>query len=153
MIHPQKEHPQSAYAALLLTLARDEPEALARAAQTLDGDTANHLGVLLENSTGAQLARAYLAFTGKPAQTLLEEGMQRFTFSYPAHVVFEVVSAGGAGAARRVARRSVAAMLESDEPVVGIEGPLPTEPAISNVVVWLGSPSADNDVLELEGIG
>jgi hypothetical protein len=43
-------------------------------------------------------------------------------------------------------------MLESDDPVAGIDGPLPTDPTIANVVVWLGSPSADKDVLDLEGI-
>jgi hypothetical protein len=154
--HPESTIPedrvQSAYADLVLTLARDEPEALARAAETLAGDAARPLGTLPDGSPGAQLARAYLAFTGNPAAAVPAEGMQVFTFTYPAHVVFQVVGAGGPKAARRVARRSLGAMLESDEPVAGINGPLPGEPAISNVFVWLGSPSGDADVLELEGI-
>ena len=154
--HPEKILPedrlQSAYADLLLTLARDEPEALERAARTLAGDAARRAAALPDGDPGAQLARAYLAFTGNPAASVPAEGMQVFTFTYPAHVVFEVIGAGGPNAARRLARRSLAAMLESDEPIAGIAGPLPAEPTISNVAVWGGSPSADRDVLELEGI-
>jgi hypothetical protein len=143
---------RNACADLLLTLARDEPEALERASQTLAGDAARHVVALPDGSPGAQLARAYLAFAGNQAATVPAEGMQVFTFTYPAHVVFQIIGAGGPKAARRVARRSLGAMLESDEPVAGINGPLPGEPAISNVFVWLGSPSGDADVLELEGI-
>lgn len=154
--HPETTLPedqlQNAYADLLLTLARDEPEALERAAQTLAGAAARHIAALPDGSPGAQLARAYLAFTGIQAATVPSAGMRVFTFTYPAHVVFQIIGAGGPKAARRVARRSLGAMLESDEPVAGINGPLPGEPAISNVSVWLGSPSGDGDVLELEGI-
>lgn len=154
--HPETTMPEdrlrNAYADLLLTLARDESEALARAAQTLAGDAARHAPALPDGSPGAQLAHAYLAFAGNPATTVPAEGMQVFTFSYPAHVVFEVIGAGGPKAARRIARRSLGAMLESDEPVTAMHGPLPTEPAIWNVSVWIGSPAGDTDVLELEGI-
>lgn len=155
--HPETTMPEdqlkSAYADLLLTLARDEPEALERAAQTLAGDATRFAAALPDGSLGAQLARTYLAFTGNHAAAAPAEGMQVFTFSYPSHVVFDVTGAGGVRAARRLARRSIAAMLESDEPVAGIDGVLPAQPEISNVVVWLGSPSADKDVLELEAIG
>ena len=154
--HPETTMPedrlQSAYADLLLTLARDEPEALERAAQTLAGDAARHVAALSDGSPGAQLARAYLAFAGNQAATAPAEGMQVFSFMYPAHIAFEVVGAGGPQVARRIARRSLAAMVESEDPVAGIDGPLPAQPAISNVVVWLGSPGADKDVLVLEGI-
>ncbi|HEU4454973.1 MAG TPA: hypothetical protein VFR81_18055 [Longimicrobium sp.] len=158
--HPETTMPEdrlkSAYADLLLTLARDEPEALERAAQTLAGDAARHVAALPDGSPGAQLARAYLAFAGNQPTTVPAEGMQVFSFMYPAHIAFEVVGAGGPQVARRIARRiarrSLAAMLESEEPVAGIDGPLPAQPAISNVVVWLGSPAADKDVLVLEGI-
>lgn len=154
--HPETTLPadrlQSAYADLLLTLARDEPEALERVAQTLAGDAARHAAALADGSPGARLARAYLAFTGNPAATEPAEGTQVFTLTYPAHMVFEVVCAGGPKAAQRLARRSLAALLASDDPVAGIDGPLPAEPTITNVVVWPGSPSADKDVLELEGI-
>ena len=154
--HPESTIPedrrQSACADLLLALARDEPEALERAAATLAGDAARHTPALPGGSPGALLAHAYLGFAGHQVATVTAEGMQVFTFTYPAHVVFQVVGAGGPKAARRVARRSLGAMLESDEPVAGINGPLPGEPAISNVFVWLGSPSGDADVLELEGI-
>lgn len=154
--HPETTMPEdrlkSAYADLLLTLARDEPEALERAAQTLAGDAARHAAAPPDGSPGAQLGRAYLAFAGNQAATVPAEGMQVFSFRYPAHIAFEVVGAGGPAAARRIARRSIAAMVESEDPVAGIDGPLPTQPAISNVVVWLGSPAADKDVLELEGV-
>lgn len=154
--HPESTMPEerlrNAYADLLLTLAGDEPEALERAARTLAGDAARFPAALPEGSPGAQLALAYLAFTGNQPAAPPAEGTQVFTFTYPAHVVFEVIGAGGPRAARRLARRSLAAMLESDEPIAGIAGPLPSEPTISNAVVWLGSPSDEDDVLELEGI-
>lgn len=155
--HPESSIPedrvQSAYADLVLTLARDEPEALARAAETLTGDASRPLGTTVpDGGPAARLAHAYLAFTGNAAAVTHTEGVQVFTFTYPAHVVFQVVGAGSPKAARRVARRSLGAMLDSDEPVAGIDGPLPGEAAISNVYVWLGSPSGESDVLELEGI-
>lgn len=154
--HPETTMPEdrlrNAYADLLLTLARDEPDALERAARTLAGDAARFAAALPDGSPGAQLARAYLAFTGNQPATEPGEGMQVFSFMYPAHIAFEVVGAGGPEVARRIARRSLAAMRESEDPIGGIDGPLPAQPAISNVVVWLGSPSADKDVLVLEGI-
>lgn len=154
--HPETTVPEdrlrTAYAELLLTLARDEPEALERAAQTLAGDAARLAVALRDGSPGAQLARAYLAFTDNLAAVVHAEGAQVFTFSYPAHIVFQVVGAGSPRAARRIARRSVGAMLESDEPLAGMNGPHPTEPAMSNVTVWLGSPEGEHDVLDLEGI-
>jgi len=154
--HPETTMPEdrlkNAYADLLLTLARDEPEALVRAAQTLAGDATRFAAALPDGSPGAQLARAYLAFTGNQPTTVPAEGMHVFSFMYPAHIAFEVVGAGGPEAARRIARRTIAAMGKSEDPVAGIDGPLPAQPAISNVVVWLGSPSADKDVLVLEGI-
>ena len=154
--HPETSMPEdrlkNAYADLLLTLARDEPEALERAAQTLAGDAARFAAALPDGSPGAQLARAYLAFAGNQPATVPAEGMHVFSFMYPAHIAFEVVGAGSPEAARRIARRSLAAMRESEDPVAGIDGPLPAQPAISNVVVWLGSPAADKDVLVLEGI-
>lgn len=153
--HPETTMPEdrlrNAYADLLLTLARDEPEALERAAQTLAGDATRFAAALPDGSPGAQLARAYLAFTGNQPTTVPAEGMHVFSFMHPAHIAFEV-GAGSPEAARRIARRSLAAMRESEDPVAGIGGPLPAQPAISNVVVWLGSPSADKDVLVLEGI-
>jgi hypothetical protein len=101
--HPETTMPEdrlrNAYADLLLTLARDEPEALERAARTLAGDAARHVAALPDGSPGAQLARAYLAFTGNQAPTAPGEGMQVFTFTYPAHVVFQIIGAGGPKAA------------------------------------------------------
>jgi hypothetical protein len=154
--HPETTMPEdrlrNAYADLLLTLARDESEALERAAQTLAGDAARHAAALPDGSPGAQLARAYLAFTDNRPAAVHAEETKVFTFSYPAHVVFQVVGAGSPRAARRIARRSVGAMLESDEPLAGMDGPHPTDPGMSNVTVWLGSPAGEHDVLDLEGI-
>jgi hypothetical protein len=153
--HPETTLPEdrlrNAYADLLLALARDEPEALARAAETLAGDAARHPAALPDGSPGAQLARAYLAFAGNPPASVPAEG-QVFGFRYPAHIAFEVIGAGGPAAAQRVARRAIAALQVSDDPIAGIQGPLPAEPALMNVVVWLGSPVGE-DVLHLEEIG
>lgn len=154
--HPETTLPEdqlrNGYADLLLALARDEPEALARAAETLAGDAARHAAALPGGSPGAQLARAYLAFTGYQPAPVPGEGPQAFGFRYPAHIAFEVIGAGDTAAAQRIARRAIAALRGSDEPVAGIRGPLPAEPALANVVVWLGSPAGE-DVLELEEIG
>lgn len=152
--HPKTTIPenqlQGACAALLLTLARDEPEALRRAAETLKGHSAVPAAAESDSPPAVQLARAYLAFTGNGGVPVPAADRQVFTFSHPAHVVFDVIGAGSVVAARRIARRSLAAIMESDDPVAGIDGPLPAEPAVSNVVVWLGSISQAEDALELE---
>jgi len=151
--HPDTTLPETqlrtAYADLLAALARDEPEALLRAAQTLEADPARQAAALPDGSPAARLARAWLGFTGNQPPTAHGEGSV-FSFSYPAHVVFEVVGAGGVAAARRLARQGIAALLASDTPLAGIDGPFPGEPSIRNVVAWLGSVSQDGDVLDLE---
>jgi hypothetical protein len=151
------QHPEStlhedqvgaAYRDLLITLARDEPEALERVARTLAGGAAPQALVV---SPGAQLAGSYLGFVGNHANLEAPEGSQVFTFIYPAHVAFQVVG-GEERAARRLTRRSIAAMLESDLPIAAISGPLPTEPTIANVDVWLGSTTGEKDELTLEQV-
>lgn len=146
--HPESIIPAdqraAAYARLLETLAKDEPEALRRAAVTLDQ---NPTADGREADPAARLASAWLVFAGEEAPA--RDETRGFTFTYPAHVTFSV-SAGSAPAAKRIARSSISALLGSDQPVGAIHGPYPDTPALHDMVLWLGSPSERNDVLELE---
>ena len=153
LTHPDSTLPEetlrSSYANLLDTLAREEPEALRRAAALMDAEAARHAATLPEGSPGARLARTWLALAGDISPTAAPERARVFTFSYPAHVIFQV-AAGSVPAARRLARRGVAELLASDAPLGALAGPLPASPSLSNTVVWLGSVGEEKDVLELE---
>lgn len=136
---------EAAYAALLKALARDEPEALRRAAATIDAQAAQRVRVA--GAPAASLARAWLASAGNQDPTT----PQLFTFTYPAHVYFEIVASGGPDVARRLATRAIRHLLGQDEPLGGVNGPLPAEPSLSNVAVWVGSTGTrTGDALELE---
>ena len=67
--HPETTLPEdqlrNGYADLLLALARDEPEALARAAETLAGDAARHAAAL----PGGSPARSSPARTSRSPDT------------------------------------------------------------------------------------
>lgn len=140
LTHPDSTLPdetlRSSYAELLRTLAREEPEALRRAAPLMDADA-------------ARLAHTWLAFTGDLPRRAAPERPRLFTFSYPAHVIFQVAAAS-VPAARRLARRGVAELLATDTPLGALAGPLPASPSLSNTAVWLGSVGEEKDVLELE---
>ncbi|HEX8695773.1 MAG TPA: hypothetical protein VF746_25380 [Longimicrobium sp.] len=155
--HPDSTLPEDAlrgaYADLLFTLAREEPEALRRAADLMEADAVDHSGALPDGSSGARLARTWLVFTGDRPTSAAPEDARVFTFSYPAHLIFQVTSARGVAAARRLARRGITALIASEAPVGAIEGPLPASPGLSSLVVWPGSGDDDErDVLELEVI-
>lgn len=134
----------AAYARVLQTIAADDPEALRRAAITLDQ---NPMLAGREVDPAARLASAWLVFAGEATPS--REETRGFTFTYPAHVVFSV-SAGSVQAAKRIARAAINALLGSDQPVGGIQGAYPGTPAVHDMVLWLGSPTERKDVLELE---
>lgn len=152
--HPNASLPEEdlhgAYADLLALLAHDEPEALDRAARTLDAGWARHAGALTGGSPAARLARTWLAFTGKHQPAAAPGEGRSFQFTHPAHVAFQVAGAASPEAAQRIAARAVAALAASDIPIGAIDGPLPAEPSIANVVVWIGSVTGVGDLLELE---
>lgn len=146
LAHPHDTIPadklQEATHALLHTLAQDEPEALLRAAQTLQsgGHTPE------TRSPAAILAESYLASTGNPAPDGAENA-QTYEFNHGGHIHFEV-RAGSRRAANRIARAAVASLLESDAPLGALPGPFPGQPQLRNVTFWLGY---SDDELELEG--
>jgi hypothetical protein len=149
MHHPNETVPAdllpAAYADLLATLARDEPDALRRAAATVQEEVGDW-----EESTARLLARAWLAFAGN-AEQITSPHADVFHFTFPAHIAFEVVVlAGGVAVAKRVARRALAKLDASDNPLGGVEGPLPGAPSLLNVTVWAGSKRRKDDHLELE---
>lgn len=146
LTHPRDSIPadklQEATHALLHTLAQDEPEALLRAAQTLQSG-----GHPAETpSPAAVLAESYLALTGNAARGGAEAA-QTYEFNHGGHVHFEV-RAGSRRAANRIARAAVAALLDSDAPLGALPGPFPGHPQLRNVTFWLGY---SDDELELEG--
>lgn len=138
MQHPSKtlsaDVLPSAYDDLLTALARDEPDALRRAAATVQ----DQVGTAEQASPASQLARAWLAFAGDVDPTLPPDGTV-FHFTFPAQIAFSVVAHGGVAAANRVARRALAALDASDAPLGGVDGPLPGAPSLLNVTVWAGS--------------
>lgn len=137
----------SVYADLLATLARDEPDALRRAAATVQDQVGTGQQA---TSPASQLSRAWLAFAGNAEPTASPDA-EVFHFTFPAHLAFEVVVlGGGAAAAQRVARRALAALDASDAPLGGVDGPLPAAPSLLNVSVWAGSTRRKGDRLELE---
>ena len=145
LTHPRDSIPgdklHEATHALLHTLAQDEPEALLRAAQTLQSG-GHPAGT---PSPATVLAESYLALAGNAAHGA--EAAQTYEFNHGGHIHFEV-RAGSRRAANRVARTAVAALLDSDAPLGALPGPFPGYPQLRNVTFWLGY---SDDDLELEG--
>lgn len=154
MLHPDTSLPPDvlagAYADLVAAIARHEPEALRRAAAAMDDDAHALPGAFPDGSPGARLARGWLAFTGNHEPATPSAGAEVYTFSYPAHVVFEMLGTAGAAAARRRAARAIGALLGTDVPLGGVAGALPADPSILNLTVWAGSVSQAGDRLDLE---
>jgi hypothetical protein len=153
MLDPNRTIPEgdldAAYTDLLKALARYERDALRRAAAALEGEPSTSAAE--GGNFAAKLARAWLAFTGNQEPATPPDGSQLFTFTYPAHLYFEIVSSGGAAVARRLARRAMGLLLGMDEPLGGVDGPLPAEPSLLNLTVWVGSNGKrPSDRLELE---
>ena len=139
---------EAAYTALLKALARDEPDALRRVTATVEAEHDAHESYT--DVPAATLARAWLAATGQQEHAAMPQGLHLFTFTYPAHVYFEIVTSGKA-VAQRQARRAMALLLGRDEPLGNVAGRFPSEPSIQNVTVWLGSSGErKGDTLELE---
>jgi hypothetical protein len=72
-----------------------------------------------------------------------------YTFAYPATVCFDFATTASARAAKRRARQAVAGLVTLDRPLCAVQGPLPENPSILNLEIWLGTES-DTDELTLE---
>lgn len=131
--------------ALLLTLARDEPEALIRAMRTLEGAS----GPGGAENPAAVLTKEYLALAGT-ATTLDAADRRLHRFSYSGYLLF-AVRAGSRRAAKRIARERIAALLASEAPVGAMAGPYPGHEALLDVTFWLAEPE-EGGLLELESI-
>jgi hypothetical protein len=146
--NPREEIPPDrvgeALDALLRTLAQDEPEALARAIQTLAGTEGDTAGP----SVGETLGKAYLACAGNGTPAVQDP--RRHRFAYPAYVQF-VVDAGSVRAAKRIARTGIAALLESAAPLGALPGPFPDQRELRDVTLWLEDGDV-GDLLELESV-
>lgn len=156
LTHPDSILPDTelriAYTDLLAILARDEPDALARAMTTVESGLELPRSAHADVSPAGSLARAWLGFAGHPAPSGPGEA-EVYTFTYPAHVVFDIRCAGGPGTAKLLARRCMVNLTESDSPFGAFAGPFPADRRMENVVVWLGSRTQKDDVPELELTG
>lgn len=153
--HPDTSVPtdvlHAAYVAVLAVIARYEPEALLRVARVLSDD-----GSLLSSrppaGTAAELARAWLAFTGQGADVVASPPERVFGFAFPATMTFEVVGRGTPKSVARRAMRALRALQAEDVPLGAVAGSHPTSPELLNVTIWAGSflkTGDDRLVLEL----
>ena len=140
-----------AYEALVAALAGYEPEALARAAAAIEDEARDAARPSEEPPAAATLARAWMAFSGHVVSAVAPEGARVYTFAFPATVGFDMVGTAGERAARRRARRAVAALIELDRPLCAVQGPLPAEPSILNLEIWLGTEN-DSDEVTIEHV-
>lgn len=147
--HPRDSIPaeqvQPAMEALLLTLARDEPEALIRATQAVEGAGCRGGAV----HPAALLANEYLALAGT-AQTTDTADRRLYRFSYSGYLLF-AVSAGSRRAANRIARQQIAALLATEAPVGAIAGAYPGHEALVDLAFWLAE-DAEGGLLELVSV-
>jgi hypothetical protein len=148
--HPEAVLPtearQQAYNALLSALATHEPEALARAAASIEEEARNDDAA----PPAAVLARSWLEFTGHVEPATAPAGSRVYPFTYPAHVAFDIVSSAGKKTTVRRAQKVIAAMLATDRPLCALEGPFPGYPEIVNVEIWAGSIEGDGDELAVD---
>lgn len=147
--HPRdsipKEQIRPAMEALLLTLARDEPESLLRAIQTLESANASTPGT----NAAAVLAKEYLTLAG--VSTSVAPANQRlFRFSYSGYVLF-AVTAGSRRAAKRIAREHITALLATESPVGAVAGPYTGHEVLLDLTFWLAD-DGEGGQLELESV-
>jgi len=153
--HPDTSVPtdvlHAAYVAVLAALARHEPDALLRAARMLS-DEGSSLSSEPRLGPAAELAHAWLVFTGRGADVVEPPPERVFGFAFPATMTFELVGRGTAKSVARRAMRALRAVQAEDEPLGAVAGPHPTYPELLNVTIWAGSYLKNGDdrlVLEL----
>jgi hypothetical protein len=140
-----------AYEALVAALASYEPEALARAAAAIEDEARDAARPSEESPAAATLARAWIAFSGHLEPVVAPEGAKVYSFAFPGTVGFDMVGTAGERAATRRAQRAVAALIELDRPLCAVQGPLPEDPSILNLEIWLGT-GKDTDELTIEHV-
>lgn len=138
ILHPDASVPadalHAAYVAVVAGMARNEPEALQRVMRILADEPAEAVP-----APAAQLARAWLGFTGHGDRARAVPPERVFSFAFPATMTFEMLGVGTARSAGRRALRALRAAAAEDVPLGAISGPHPTHPALLNVQVWLGA--------------
>ena len=152
--HPDTQVPaellHAAYVELVSAIARHEPDALQRAAWTID----EAVSLPGETPGGAAqlLARAWLGFTGHHDRIVSAPPARTFSFAFPATMTFDTVGTGTQKAAHRRALQALRAVMDQDVPLAALSGPLPGYPSILDVVVWVGSTEryGGEDKLRLE---
>lgn len=141
-----------AYAALVAALASYEPEALARVAAAIEDEARDAAHPSDSTPAATVLARAWIAFSGHVEPVTAQEPAKVYTFSYPATVGFDMVGTAGKRAASRRANIAVAGLLALDRPLCAVQGPLPEDPSILNLEIWLGTTADTTDELAIEHV-
>ena len=141
----------AAYEALVAALASYEPEALARAAAAIEDEARDAARPAEESPAASTLARAWIAFSGHVEPVVPPEGAKVYSFAFPGIIGFDMVGTAGKRAATRRALRAVASLIELDRPLCAVQGPLPEDPSILNLEIWLGT-GKDSDELTIEHV-
>ena len=149
VLPPESRTP--AYETLVAALASYEPEALARAAAAIEDEARDAARPSEQPPAASTLARAWIAFSGHVEPVVASEGEKVYSFAFPGIVGFDMVGTAGKRAAMRRALRAVAGLIELDRPLCALQGPLPEDPSILNLEIWLGT-GKDSDELTVEHV-
>lgn len=135
-----------AYEALVAALASREPEALARVAAAIEDEARDAARPAEGPPAAAILARTWIAFSGHVGPVAEPGRAKVYTFAFPATIGFDMLGTAGESAALLRAKQAVAALIELDRPLCAVQGPLPEDPSILNLEIWLGTGKDTDDV-------